>query len=102
MYMKPKQLITDNGSNFVLSAKEILRMQREALFFDSKLKAIDMEKLAKKCEISLKFSPSSSSHFNGLIKRIVRSAKTALKTVLRRVRNLMRYFTQPYIKWWAK
>ena len=62
LYMKPSQLITDNGSNFVLSSKEILPMQREALFSDSRLEAIDMEKIAKKCEISFKFSPSSSPH----------------------------------------
>ena len=82
LFSKPTTLITDNGSNFVRSVKEINRMNRESLFVDSKLEAIDMQQVTRKSEIQFHFSPASSPHFNGLVERIVRSTKTALKTVM--------------------
>ena len=60
LYAKPELMVTDNGSNFVRSAKEMKRMHQEALFTDQRLEAVDMEKVASKCSVRFKFSPSSS------------------------------------------
>ena len=57
-------------------------MNRESLFTGSRLEVIDMQKVTRKIEVDFKFSPASSPHFNGIIERVVRSAKTALKTVM--------------------
>ena len=67
LYCKPSLMVTDNGSNFVRSDKEIQRMNRESLFMGSRLEVIDMQKVTRKTEVDFKFSPASSPHFNGII-----------------------------------
>lgn len=72
----PKEVFSYNGTNLVAGERELregLRaMEKEDKIFS---KAAEMN-------IQWHFSPPSAPHFGGVWKRLVRSAKTALKAVL--------------------
>ena len=73
---RPAALFSDNGANFVGSCRE-LRAQ---------LRAMEKE-LAEKLsafEVDWRFNPPAASHMGGVWERMVRSVKTALKTVVGR------------------
>ena len=72
----PSTVYSDNGTN--LTAGE--RVLRESI------ERLDAEKIADQTSskgIDWKFSPPAAPHFGGVWERIVRSAKTALRIVLR-------------------
>ena len=72
---KPKTIVSDNGSNFVGSAREL----RE--YIDSWNKSQMGEILASK-GIIWKFNPPSAPHFGGVWERLVRSCKKAMFAIL--------------------
>ena len=72
---KPKTIVSDNGSNFVGSAREL----RE--YIDSWNKSQMGESLASK-GIIWKFNPPSAPHFAGVWERLVRSCKKAMFAIL--------------------
>ena len=72
---KPKTIVSDNGSNFVGSAREL----RE--YIDSWNKSQMGESLASK-GIIWKFNPPSAPHFGGVWDCLVRSCKKAMFAIL--------------------
>ncbi|XP_030581524.1 uncharacterized protein LOC115779573 [Archocentrus centrarchus] len=72
---KPKELLCDNGTNFVGGAREL----HEA--FETLAPQLK-EQLAEQ-QIAFCFNPPSAPHFGGAWEREVRSVKTALKVVLK-------------------
>ena len=71
----PEMLLTDNGSNFVATEREL----REAV---AQLDHADLASEYVGQGIEWKFNPPRSPHFGGVFERIVRSMKQVLQTVL--------------------
>ncbi|XP_065178471.1 uncharacterized protein LOC135809125 [Sycon ciliatum] len=71
----PEMLLTDNGSNFVATEREL----REAV---AQLDHADLTSEYAGQGIEWKFNPPRSPHFGGVFERIVRSMKQVLQTVL--------------------
>jgi len=70
---KPNRIVSDNGRNFV-SGKAVI---------DELNRTVDHSRIAREHhDIEWYFTPPEGPHFNGLIERMVKSAKDALKTAL--------------------
>ncbi len=70
---KPKVLAMDNGTNFVGGMSELVRSWQD----------LQTDTIRKKYEITFKFNVPLAPHRNGLVERIVGSAKRALLHVLK-------------------
>ncbi|WP_253302435.1 hypothetical protein [Wolbachia endosymbiont of Psylliodes chrysocephala] len=72
----PTQLFSDNGTNFRGADKEL----------QAALKEFDQQKFNDKLSIhgiQWNFNPATASHMGGVWERLIRTVKTALKTVLK-------------------
>lgn len=72
----PEKIFSDNGTNFV-SGEKILRQEIEQ-WNDSRL-----AKFCQQHKINWHFNPPYAPHMGGVWERLVRSVKTALKSVIR-------------------
>jgi hypothetical protein len=70
---KPRKIICDNGTNFVGADKVLKELWSE-------IDPIELQRCQPTIEFS--FTPPLSPHFNGLIERMVQSAKKILKAIL--------------------
>lgn len=89
---KTSQYLVDNGTNFVGAEKEL----REAL------KRLDSEWIGDQLSdeiVQWQFNPPSSPHFGGAWKRLVQSAKRALKAVVGTSVSMMKRCLHLRLKW---
>ncbi|KAL0181783.1 hypothetical protein M9458_024189, partial [Cirrhinus mrigala] len=71
---KPFELLSDRGTNFIGSNKELLEAYQSL--------TPDLQAALAKKRISFKFNPQHAPHFGGTWEREMRSIKIALETSL--------------------
>ena len=73
----PSYVVSDNGTNFVGAERELREL----------VEALDQDAISQKAccyrQIDWKFNPPSAPHFGGLFEVMIKSAKRALRAILK-------------------
>ena len=71
----PRDMLSDNGTNFIGGCKEINRLVKE-------INRDKVQKMTSNKGINWHWNPPAAPHFGGVFERIIRSVKRAVNAVL--------------------